>query len=284
MQYIKEAEGVHFFYLPGNHEKSRLTDSGVEIPQNLHVFGEEWTVYELDGVCFVGRSETRENMFSTLTLDESKKNVLVLHGELCDKSGADGKIGKGELARLPIDYVALGHYHSHTETEISPRCIAVYCGTPEGRGFDEAGECTYVTLTVSENGIYRERRRAAKRLIHICEVDVTDGMKEIEIESRVAYAVKDISPTDLVRVVLVGKREVGVSANLRAIAERFEHSFYYFEIKDKSKLRISKEDYINDKSLKGEFIRLVMSQDNLDEITKDAIIECGIRALAGESD
>ena len=64
---------------------------------------------------------------------------------------------------------------------------------------------------------------------------------------------------------------------------RFENSYYYFEAKDASKLRISADDYKNDKSLKGEFIRLVFAKDNISDEDKAAIIECGIRALAGET-
>ena len=43
------------------------------------------------------------------------------------------------------------------------------------------------------------------------------------------------------------------------------------------------QDYKNDKSLKGEFIRLVLSKEDLTQKQKEAIIECGLRALAGET-
>ena len=46
---------------------------------------------------------------------------------------------------------------------------------------------------------------------------------------------------------------------------------------------VSSDDYKNDKSLKGEFIRLVLSKDELGDDEKAAIIECGIRALAGDT-
>ena len=53
-------------------------------------------------------------------------------------------------------------------------------------------------------------------------------------------------------------------------------------MKDESRLRINADDYKNDKSFKGEFIRLVLSKDELSDEEKDAIIECGIRALTSE--
>ena len=39
--------------------------------------------------------------------------------------------------------------------------------------------------------------------------------------------------------------------------------------------------YQNDISLKGEFIRLVLSQDNIDDEEKSKIISTGIKALSG---
>jgi hypothetical protein len=62
----------------------------------------------------------------------------------------------------------------------------------------------------------------------------------------------------------------------------FENRFYYFEIKDSSRMAINPEDYKNDRSLKGEFIRTVTSDQSLDVQTKEKIIACGINALMGE--
>ena len=40
--------------------------------------------------------------------------------------------------------------------------------------------------------------------------------------------------------------------------------------------------YQNDISLKGEFIRLVLSQESLNDEEKSKVISTGIKALAGE--
>jgi hypothetical protein len=65
--------------------------------------------------------------------------------------------------------------------------------------------------------------------------------------------------------------------------KRLSEKFYYFEIKDSSRLSISAEDYVTDKSLKGEFIRLVLLDESLSDKEKDDIISTGISALMGES-
>ena len=66
---MARAGGITFFYLPGNHERGALMRSGAEIPENVKVFGEDWTYYELKGALFVGRSELPKDAFDTLTLD-----------------------------------------------------------------------------------------------------------------------------------------------------------------------------------------------------------------------
>ena len=58
--------------------------------------------------------------------------------------------------------------------------------------------------------------------------------------------------------------------------------YYYFEIKDSSRIAINPDDYKLDKSLKGEFIRAVSADNTLDENMKEKIIACGIGALMGE--
>ena len=278
---IESASPMLFFYLSGNHEGDRLLSSGVALPENLKTFGEEWTYYELGNLTLAGRSKITENMFEELKLNPDRVNVVTLHGELSERCASPEKIGRRELDGAPIDYLALGHYHSYAETKINQRTTAVYSGTPEGRGFDEAGDCGFSVLDIDERGVRHSFKKHSARSLRIIPVDISGAMREVEIESRTAHALSDIDSSDLVRVVLVGEYEPGVKCDTDAIFSRFSDAFYYFEVKDESRLRISSEDYINDKSLKGEFIRLVLSKEELTREERDAIIECGIRALAG---
>ena len=280
---IEASAPTCFFYLPGNHEGERLVCSGIKLPENLKIFGAEWTYYELGEVTLAGKSEISADMFRGLKLSPERKNIVILHGILADKCEAPDKIGKRELSELPVDYLALGHYHSYSKTEINSRTTAVYCGTPEGRGFDEAGDCGYVIIDTDSAAVSHRFVKSALRKIIIIPVDISGAMREVEIENRVAHALVGSSESDLIRVRLVGEYEPGVRRDTDSLTLAFSGAYYYFEVKDESRLRISSEDYINDKSLKGEFIRLVLSKEELSTEERDAIIECGIRALAGES-
>ncbi len=273
---------IEFLYLPGNHERVAFLARLVHKPKNLMVFGEEWTYFKYDGVTVAGRSTLSADMFNTLSLGEGDKNIVVLHGDAVEGAGGGDAISLSTARGRGIDYLALGHYHSYSQSTIDERGVAVYSGTPEGRGFDEAGECGFVLLDTGGAGVSHRFCQFAKRTIEIVEVDISEAVRRMDIEALVQKAVESISPRDIVRVVLVGARAPDLYADLDALRERYTDRFYYFEVKDATRTRIDPEAYRYDKSLEGEFIRLVYSKDDLSDEDKEKIIRCGLGALLGE--
>ncbi len=281
---IEGHPSISFFYLAGNHELDALLSGGERLPENLFTFGEGWTYFTAGDLTVAGRTETAPDMFDTLSLPEDKKNVVVLHGELRDRSDTGGIIGRRDAAGRNIDYLALGHYHSYSAEKIDSRCTAVYCGTPEGRGFDETGKKGFSLAVCDARGISHSFMRSAKRLLLEVEVDITDAHSAYEIELAVERSLLGVRPLDLLRVVLVGEHRLEARPDLAALTARFGDRYYCFEMKDKTRLRVSAADYENDKSLKGEFIRLVMGKDGMSASDKEEIIACGLAALLGEGD
>ncbi len=278
---ISGADGIGFFYLPGNHEKNALTASGRTLPANLFIFGEEWTYYKAGDVVIAGRSRCCENMFDSLDFKKEDKNIAVLHGELRDRSLSPDAVGLRDAAERNIDYLALGHYHSFRSCQISGGGSAVYSGTPEGRGFDECGKCGFVLIDTDRIEEYKFIP-FAKRIIHNIEIDI-NGLNSLgEVQSACQSAIRGLSSDDLVRLELVGQRGLELWLDEEAIADKFRGGFFHLEVKNSTRLLIKKEDYQFDKTLKGEFIRLVSSREDLDELTKEKIIEMGLNALMGE--
>lgn len=279
---ISSSPKITFFYLSGNHEKCALLDSSAKIPENLKLFEDDWTYYKLGEVNIVGRSETAPDMFSTISLNENEVNLIVLHGEIRDRSDFNGVIGKKDAEEIPADYLALGHYHSYSTTKISRRMTAVYSGTPEGRGFDEVGPCGYVTVEVNGRSVSHSFTESAKRRLEIIEVDVTNLDSDIAVMNKIESAVRGIPRESLVRFRLVGARELGKLFNTDAILSSLKDLYYYAEIKDESKLRINADDFKNDISLKGEFIRSVLSDTALSDTEKESVINLGLNVLMEE--
>ncbi len=281
LEAIRAAKGITFFYLEGNHEGSALRDAGVDLPDNLMLFGKDWTYFKAEGVTVVGRSDISAGMFDTLDLPEDTKNIVVLHGELRDGRSGDGIIGLRDAGERGIDYLSLGHYHSFSATKLDGG-VAVYSGTPEGRGFDEVGEMGYVVIDTDGRDIRYEFVPFAKRRLHICEVDITGAMRTSDVEERAEAALSLIPAGDLVRLNLVGGYSPELWKDVEGLTRKFGGRFYYFEIKDSSRPLINPDDYKYDKTLKGEFIRAVMADGNLDDGMKARVISCGINALLGE--
>ena len=282
IEVIESEKDMVFFYLQGNHEGDALLSLGRTLPSNLLTFGKDWTYYQLGDVTVAGRSEIREGMFESLALPEDSKNVVILHGELRERCAPPEAIGLKEAARKNIDYLALGHYHSYYGTAIDDRGVTVYSGTPEGRGFDETGDKGYVVIDTSSARIKYEFRSFAQRRLHILPIDLTDMVKPAEISDAVASAIHSIPCSDMVRVELVGKYSPELWKDSDLLSRNYGDRFYYFEVKDSSKIAINPEDYKFDKTLKGEFIRTVSADESLDEEIKERIIACGINALMGE--
>jgi DNA repair exonuclease SbcCD nuclease subunit len=279
---IARARGTTFLYLPGNHEREALLSSGARLPENLKIFGSDWTYFNVGDVTFAGRSEMPKDGFKTLLLDHGRRNIVVLHGTLLDRCDGQDGIGRQDAIEHPIDYLALGHYHSYKAERLSERTVAVYSGTPEGRGFDETGEKGFVRILVTDTGVSHGFIPSAKRRLHIVNVDVTGAESESEIEARISATLSQIPSDDLVRAVLVGVREPLVRRDTWGLSARLGRGRFFLEVKDETRLGISPDDYKNDVSLKGEFIRLALSDESLTDEERDEVIELGLKALMGE--
>ena len=112
-------------------------------------------------------------------------------------------------------------------------------------------------------------------------MDITDLIAVNQILSASEAAVQDIPAENLVKITLTGRCTLETQKDLNFLKKMMEGKFYYLKIKDESRLKIEKESYEHDISLKGEFIRLVMASDRTEE-EKEQMILWGIRALSGE--
>ena len=279
---VRNHPSVTFFYLSGNHEGDALRRTAA-LPPNMILFGKRWTYFEAGDITVVGRSECAPGMGEELTLDGARRNIAVLHGTLSEGNSSEGVIGRADLSNRGLDYIALGHYHKYRSHKIDERCTAVYSGTPEGRGFDECGELGYVLLELDGSGIRERFVPFAKRRVHEVDVDLYGVGRVSEIALRCEDALRGIPSSDLVRVKLVGRTDRELIKDTAGLERRFGGGFYYFEVKDETKLVINPEDYEKDPSLKGEFIRRVMADASLSESMRTKVLSVGLYALRGES-
>lgn len=163
----------------------------------------------------------------------------------------------------------------------------VYCypGCLEGRGFDECGEHGFVLLDIKDNKLVgNEFISVSYRNLYEEDVDISECMNSVEMAEKVREVLykKDYASASLIKVVLTGQIDINAEKNLTYITENFKNDYYYFKLYDHTSIKVDYSSYQYDKSLKGEFVRLVESDDTLDDITKASIIKIGIDALSGE--
>lgn len=284
---------INFYYLKGNHDNDNFLSGLDEIPENLKMFGSQWTSYEEAGgkVSVSGIELSHENAESahiSLVLDSDKFNIVMLHGQE-SKSAVKDKaeiINLKALRNKGIDYLALGHIHMYKKETLDARGTYCYAGCLEGRGFDECGEHGFVVLDIDETtGRYtHEFVPFAQRKLYTVDVDVTDCQTTSEMVSKAALALQYAGCDDesLVKIVLKGILDVECEKDIAYFQSGFRQRFYYVKVYDETRLKMDVRDYMLDESLKGEFVRQVMSDDSISEEDKKIVIRYGLQAITGE--
>jgi len=287
---IADASDISFFYIRGNHDNQNIFENTDDVPPNIHLFGESWQSYNISdkvtvtGAELMGRNSSEID--SSLVLENDKFNIVMLHGTVVSSNTSKGKelINIKGLKNKGIDYLALGHIHSYVEDKLDGRGRYVYSGCPFGRGFDECGEKGYVIIDIDE--VTRSAKAGfvtfPARRLYAPEVDITECTSTLEIVDKVKEVVSSYDSSYLIEAVLTGSIDAELDINIPFIEKSFEEAFYVFKCKDETKIHIDADKFAKDASLRGEFVRLVMSRDDMDEEEKMQVIRLGIAALQGE--
>ena len=283
---IAEHPQITFYYLQGNHDRNSFLQKDRKFPENLKTFGSDWTSYEQGEVTITGAELSEgvpEDLMKRLALDESRINIVMLHGMLTEYGEKDRpeSISLRSLQNRKIDYLALGHVHGFRRGRLDDRGIWCYCGCLEGRGFDECGEKGYVELEITQGKVLPSFVPFAGRRLHDVPVDVTGLLTQEEIQRKIQKDLAGVPDRDLVKIRLTGQVGPETERDTLWIRRWLEDSYYFLKVKDETKLLIRPEDYRYDISLKGEFVRLVLASD-LEEEEKEEVLRRGIHALTGE--
>jgi DNA repair exonuclease SbcCD nuclease subunit len=284
---------ITFYYLKGNHDNDNFLAGMEEIPENLKLFGSQWTTYleANEKIAISGIELSPENTgtaYVSMMLDFNKFNIVMLHGQESEGSVKD----KAEIINLKalrnkgIDYLALGHVHAYKKSSLDPRGTYCYAGCLEGRGFDECGEHGFVVLDVDETtGNYtQEFVPFAQRTLYTVNVDVTGCQTTAEMVSRATLELERVCQDrdSLIKIVLTGMLDVACEKDVDYLLSRLKSQFYFVKVYDETSLKIDVNDYLLDESLKGEYVRQVLSDESLSEDEKKIIIRYGLQAIAGE--
>ena len=85
----------------------------------------------------------------------------------------------------------------------------------------------------------------------------------------------------MVKLVLTGEITPDFNLDYEGLLYILNEKFFFAKVKDKTQLKVNIEDYVHDKSVRGEFVRAVFDAEISDE-EKSRILACGFSALKGE--
>lgn len=284
---IKNCKNVDFLYVSGNHDKAIFDNEEFILPENFKLFSNDWTAFNYGNVNISGVSFdacNTQTIYDTLTLESDRVNIVVMHGQVAGyKSNEQAElISIPKLVEKNIDYLALGHIHEFSSGKIDNRGVYVYSGCLEGRGFDEIGKKGFVLLEVADKTVNYKFVEFNKRGVFEVEFDVTSISSQNDlILSLKGYLSKNYEKDGLFKIILTGETIPEISFDLPFIVNRLSDIVFYVKIYDRTSLKINIEDYEFDKTIKGEFIRSVLSSNESEEMKKQ-IIKCGLNALKGE--
>ena len=260
-------------------EESYGTESLLELPEEPEELVEE----EL-----LSPSSAKDAVQSIWNLKEEDCNILMLHGALRE-GGPEVQNEQGislkQLSRYPIHYLALGHIHKREEGKCGS-LYYIYPGCLQGRGFDEEGEKGFYYLEIEEEtkeikAEFVPLKEGEFRIIPIF-LSEEDGTLDAEEKIRESLKKEGTEAKDSLRIILKGEKRAEEERNLRYLEKQLEEEYAYIEIKEETKLKLRKEEFIHEKGLKGEFLRMVCESESLSEEEKEKLMILGIGLLQGE--
>lgn len=280
---IETNNDIDFLYLPGNHDADNFIEQFDEVPKNLKLFSDNLISYEYDNVVISGLKLTTansKNFYQILNFDENKINILTLHGQIANYSSKTDaeKISLTKLKNKNIDYLALGHIHNFVVDRLDKRGVYCYSGALEPRGFDECGDKGFVLIEIEGKELkYNFIPFSTRKFYHV-QFDISTYDDWFDIERKVLENLKEIDKKNVVKIELVGNYKLELEKQTEILERKIRDEFYFGKVKDSSVLEINKENYKNDLSLKGEFIRSVLASD-MDKELQNRIILMGLEAL-----
>ena len=225
---------ANVFIVFGNHDQ--FLKNPVYQPmmqsENIHLFSANNHKISMPTVDVYGYNTTDFNSahLSNLSLDKSKKNVLILHGDVTNKNDDHYLTDIQTLKQYPFNYIALGHQHKH---EFLAPHIA-YSGNLEPFDFSETGAKGYIDGDLSTNTFTFKAFNQRSFYRHIVQVHHTQTM--IDIKQNISNQMrKDSVKKDFHRIELTGTYDISDPFNTESLKTLLEDDFYYLEIINKLK-------------------------------------------------
>ena len=263
------AWGKPVFIAPGNHDPLRPGSlyELVEWPENVTIFGGAWQTCSLPelGLHVHGRgftaSEENGLLVEGLQVGDAGKHLLVAHGSNVssrpDRHHPYRPFTPQELDKLPVDYVALGHFHRYSQIETQNVC-AVYCGSPIAQGYAETGDHGVVLARLRPHDVDVEFHVLPGRRFVTCEVDVTGCETQSELLHRIEKETVRHAE-DFMRLRLQGSLPPDLDVDIEFLCNALVGLVHDIDIKDHTVPEYDLQSIATESTVRGLFVRSLLA-------------------------
>ena len=286
---FKEIPNTKIFISPGNHDpilknsfyKKYIWNSNVKIfePNLEKVELEDVNIYGFGFDDFhIKNTELKKIKID----DDSKLNVLVMHGSLNTVATEDmeyNEIKENELKALGFDYVALGHIHKLYYNNYENQRI-VYPGSTISLGFDELGKHGMIVGDINKEKINLKFIPLDDKEFIKKNLDVTEIISKEELVEKINEL--DIAENNFYEIILCGYRNFEI--NIYELKKLITND-RIIKIKDKTEVNYDLEKLANESTLKGLFVKNIkekLNNENINEEDKKILkkaLEIGLNVL-----
>ncbi len=246
---------------------------------NVHIFPCYESTFEIPekNTVFWGKSYSEATItpsFDSCVFDETKINILLLHGDTIPGSSFN-TISKETLSALPCNYAAFGHIHAG-EIFDTGNIKCAYSGAVEGHSFKDNGTTGIIYAEISESETKLFPVDFSLRKYRTLSFDIT-GKTENEIINGIK---KLTNPEDFFHFTLSGEYQEKNAPDIIYIKNFLEKDLHYIEITDDSFPGYDFDSIEKEESLRGAFLReLRENTRSEEEFMRTAKI--GLDALGG---
>lgn len=281
---FQEIENTQIFITPGNHDPMIKNSfySRFIWNKNVHIFGPNISFYDNDGIRIYGYGfndfyYTNSEIDKFELDDKDKINILITHGTLNGTNNVDRQynaISKSALENIGFDYVALGHIHKSNYNEHEK---IVYPGSTISMGFDELGSHGMVVGEFNGKELKTKFIPLDDGEFKVIEFDISklESIDAIAQEINSMY----LDNNNFYEVYLTGIRNFEVDIyNLKK--QIYKQNI--IKIKDKSNIAYNLEDIARYNTLKGLYVREILSRlenEDYDREIVERALEIGLEIL-----
>lgn len=300
-QVVREMESFPscvFCILPGNHDPYDTSSPYALLswPENVHIFTSEkpsfFDIPEKNARIYGHAYRSQEipnDLFSGFCVeDKSKINILLAHGFVNMPQSTCGVLMKSDIEKSGLDYIALGHVHTHGGFERAGNTVYAYSGCAVGRSFDECGYKSAIVGTIAKEGTdgvcNLSLRRCGERRFEIARVDLSGARSVSEALAIVREKAAEYGEDTALRIITDGAVSPDAALtedDLRTVVRLP----FYLEWIDNTVPILDTERLKNDSTVLGAFYRhledKLLSDDPDERKTAKLALRYGLAALCG---